>query len=87
MDLFRRGVITWLTGNNIGRSMEVKDNASGGVITLLLPMPDVIDVGDTYSLVTGCLKDIPACKVFDNVENHQGFPDLPGNDALFTIEG
>jgi uncharacterized phage protein (TIGR02218 family) len=83
-DRFGAGVITWLTGANAGLSMEIAQFHVGGGIVLHLPMPYDIAIGDTYSMVPGCRKRrTEDCSVkFNNVVNHRGFPDVPGNDKV-----
>lgn len=76
------GKCTWITGNNAGLSMEIRANASGGIITLSQPMPRAIQVGDTASLVPGCDKTVETCKTtYANLVNFRGFPHVPGGDA------
>jgi uncharacterized phage protein (TIGR02218 family) len=80
---FDGGLITWATGANAGRSMEIKSHATGGLFTLFLPMVDNIAVGDTATVVAGCDKTLATCRdVFANVVNFRGFPHVPGNDLL-----
>lgn len=82
---FDGGLITWLTGDNAGRSMEIKSHSAGGVFTLFLPMVDNISVGDTADVVAGCDKSLATCRdTFNNVVNFRGFPSVPGNDRLFS---
>lgn len=85
---YRQGVVTWLTGNNRGRSIEVKEWVqTGGAVNLYLPMHGQIQVGDTLTIYPGCKKtlldDPNGCKVkFNNVINFRGEPFVPGQDAL-----
>jgi uncharacterized phage protein (TIGR02218 family) len=81
---FDSGLITWATGLNSGRSMEIKQFGTGGAMTMFLPMADNISVGDTGTAVAGCNKTLATCRdTFDNVVNFRGFPHVPGNDRLF----
>ena len=83
------GKVTWLTGNNAGRSMEVKESTStGGVIELYLPMPDTIDVGDTFTITAGCGRRLTedCLGKYDNVNNARMEPYIPGIDAVLTNE-
>ena len=83
------GKITWLTGNNAGRSMEVKESTStGGVIELYLPMPDTIDAGDTFTIEAGCARRLAedCLAKYDNVNNARMEPYIPGIDAVLTNE-
>lgn len=76
---FSQGKLTWLTGGNAGRSMEVKRFEAGGTFTLKSPMPDDVQVGDTYSVYYGCAKTKDDCiNVFNNIDNFRGEPWLPG---------
>jgi len=83
-DYFGAGLVNWVTGANAGRSMEVRDFASGGIFTLVLPMPIDIQVGDTFEAVAGCRKRaITDCKdKFSNIVNFRGHPYVPGNDKV-----
>ena len=79
------GLLTWTSGANVGRKMEVKAFASSGIITLFLPMPSEVTVGDTYSLRPGCDKKFSTCKDrYNNVKNFRGEPNVPGNDQVLA---
>ncbi len=85
---FDAGLITWLTGANAGRRMEVKTSALDGALTLQLPMVSVIAPGDTFSVSAGCAKTREVCVAeFGNVLNFRGFPDLPGVDKINRFGG
>jgi len=80
---FTFGRVTWTSGVNAGYAMEVKTHAAGGVMTLALPMPYAIAVGDAYSLVPGCDKLLTTCRdKFSNIVRFRGEPHLPGQDAI-----
>jgi uncharacterized phage protein (TIGR02218 family) len=54
---FDLGVLTWETGDNTGRSCEIKTWAdAGGVLTLYLSLPYPVQVGDRLRLYPGCNK-------------------------------
>lgn len=79
---FSYGVVTWLTGQNAGYRMDVRQS-SVGTITLALPMPYPINIGDTYSVVAGCDKTAATCKGrYNNFINFRGEPYIPGTDAV-----
>ena len=87
-DYWVLGVVTWLTGNNAGRSMEVKVwTLSTTLFELVLPMPVDIVIGDTYSVHVGCVKDAQtACKtLYDNMINFGGEPFIPQDPALSIV--
>jgi hypothetical protein len=87
-EFWRYATLTWLTGDNAGRSMEVRDHVqflSGGSFALVEQMTRKISVGDTYELVIGCPKTRVACvSIFDNLNNYRGYPDMPTEDAALT---
>lgn len=79
------GLLTWTSGANVGRKMEVKGFASGGMFTLFLPMPSTVATGDNYSLRPGCDKKFSTCKDrYNNVRNFRGEPNVPGNDQVLA---
>lgn len=85
-DYYARGVLTWLTGPNAGASFDVKayDGASG-TVELWTPCTEAPTVGDTASVVAGCLQTPEVCRTkFNNLANFQGFPFMPGNDIITT---
>jgi uncharacterized phage protein (TIGR02218 family) len=83
-DWFTEGIITWTDGLNEGLREKVKLHAVGGALTLSLPMPFEVQVGDAYSLIAGCRKrhDVDCRDKFDNILNFQGEPHLAGIDAI-----
>lgn len=84
---FTYGKITFTSGLNNNLSMEVSAYVPG-VITLAMPMPYLVDVGDTYSMYAGCNKSFAACKdKFNNVVNFRGEPHLPGLDKILQVGG
>ncbi|MGI8526916.1 MAG: DUF2163 domain-containing protein [Pseudolabrys sp.] len=86
--IFSRGKITWATGDNAGLAIEVKAHSQGtpnSRLSLFLPMPRPIQVGDTFSITAGCDKRRETCRDrFANVVNFGGFPDMPGNDFALS---
>ncbi len=68
---FSRGLITWLSGANDGRVVEVKVHSkdNGSVrIELWQRMSEAIALGDQFLIVAGCDKQFSTCKdKFDNV--------------------
>ncbi len=83
-DWFAGGLLTWSTGTNAGRSMEVKryQLLTGGTaeIELWRSMPEAVDVADTFAITAGCDKTFATCKAkFANTVNYRGFPHIPGN--------
>lgn len=83
---FTAGRLSWSTGANAGRAMDVKlHQASGGMvrITLWQAMAEAIAEGDTFQVTAGCDKRFSTCRErFSNAVNFRGFPHIPGNDFL-----
>lgn len=81
---FRYGRAIWLTGDNEDLDMEVEDNAAG-VVTLQLPMPSDIQVGDTLALIAGYDGTREQARdKFNAVEAMDCEPDLPGLNKVLT---
>lgn len=78
---FDQGLLTFTSGANSGRAMEVKSYV-GGAVTLYQAIPDEISPGDTYTLSRGCDKQLSTCLAYDNVINYRGFPHIPGTDKM-----
>jgi uncharacterized phage protein (TIGR02218 family) len=80
------GLVTWLTGQNAGVSMELKTYLiSGQFVILWLGMSFAISVGDTYRYTPGCDKRRDTCfNKFNNVLNFHGEPDMPGPDKMLS---
>ena len=81
---FDQGKLTWTSGNNNGRVMDVKSyTAASDTIELYEPMPVDIQIGDGYSMTRGCDKTFTTCKdTFNNAQRHRGHPYLPGISDL-----
>ena len=79
---FDGGLITFTSGANNGRSMEVRD-FSASRFSLFLPMPYAIAIGDAYTVSAGCDKQFDTCIArFNNAVNFRGEPHVPGTDRL-----
>lgn len=77
-DYFAYGKCTWTSGDNDGRSMEIKANV-GNAIELQLPMLSLPEVGDTVELLAGYDGTIDQARdKFSAAENFVGEPYLPG---------
>jgi uncharacterized phage protein (TIGR02218 family) len=81
---FVDGVVTFTSGANAGRAMEVKAwTQVTATVTLFLPMPAPIHLGDTLTLYPGCRKTTADCRdKFANIVNFRGEPFVPGLDGL-----
>ena len=82
------GVLTWTTGANAGRSMEIKAHTATGVLELQLAMPYAVQAGDEFAATPGCDKTKATCiSTFDNVVNFRGFSFVPGQDKVLLVGG
>jgi uncharacterized phage protein (TIGR02218 family) len=83
---FAGGVLTWETGSNAGRSIEVKSwTQATGNLELFLPMGYAIESGDLFRIRPGCNKRLDTCiDHFANVLNFRGEPYVPGADLLVS---
>lgn len=79
------GVLTWLSGANLGLRMEIRAlDAATGALTLFLPMAFQIAADDQVSFYPGCDKRLETCiHKFDNVLEFRGEPFVPGQDELY----
>lgn len=83
---FAGGVLTWESGPNAGRSIEIKAwTQATGRIELFLPMGYAVRVGDLFRIHPGCDKRLDTCiDRFANVLNFRGEPYVPGQDAMMS---
>jgi uncharacterized phage protein (TIGR02218 family) len=86
---FQAGKVTWTSGLNNGRSMDIQAHGSGGVLVLALPMLNNVQIGDVFTIVPGCQKRLVQDCIgkFNNGINHGGFPYLPGIDKMMRPGG
>jgi uncharacterized phage protein (TIGR02218 family) len=90
---FAGGLVTWTSGGNADRRMEVKRfvNAGGAAwIELWRSMASAVAPGDGFTITVGCDKTFPICKAkFANQLNFRGFPHMPGNSYVlaFPVSG
>lgn len=73
------GKITWLSGNNAGKTSFIRIwNDGTKQIKLYNAMRGEIQVGDKFVWAQGCNKIIDRCAEFGNAHNFRGEPYLPG---------
>lgn len=91
---FNYGAAAFLTGILAGTAeMEVFGYiGASGDVTLLAPMADPPQVGDTLNLYRGCSKlrmsddaAQPTCLTYGNVVNFRGFPEVPGSITYLKV--
>jgi len=83
---FAGGKLSWTSGANAGRAIEVKRHGVVGTrvsLELWQRMSEAIAIGDSFIVSAGCDKQFGTCKAkFANTLNFRGFPYMPGNDAV-----
>lgn len=77
---FADGVVTFNTGNNAGKSVEVQQFVgASGICVLFFDAPLDIEIGDTFTITVGYNRALGQCRdKFANTVNFGGFPYLPG---------
>lgn len=81
-DYLKYGKVTFSSGANNGRAMEVKSNV-GNVVTLQLPMISDIAIGNNVSLIAGYDGSREQARdKFGAAANMNAEPDLPGLKAV-----
>lgn len=79
---FLHGKITFTSGLCDNLSFQVKGQIGNNVSLWQLP-PLLIAFGDAFRITAGCKQDNITCRTkFNNLVNFQGFPFMPGNDAV-----
>jgi uncharacterized phage protein (TIGR02218 family) len=83
---FARGLVTWTSGANAGRRIEVKRHAVSGTdveLEIWQDMTRPLAVGDGFGISAGCDKQFATCRTkFANGVNFRGCPHMPGNDFI-----
>lgn len=81
MSTYAGGTVTWLTGKNAGRTVEILGfNAATNEVSLFEAMPYTIAAGDLFNIAQGCDGSLATCKLYDNVINRRAEDYIPGND-------
>ena len=82
---FQYGVINFTSGQNNGKTLEIKQwSHTLNLVTLYVTTGYPVAINDTFNILPGCDKTQPTCKtVFANLLNFRGEPFIPGNDAAF----
>ncbi|MEO8337653.1 MAG: phage BR0599 family protein, partial [bacterium] len=87
---FMDGVLTWITGDNVGSQNEVSahdaDVAGAYTLELYIESAYPIQPGDTFSIEPGCNRLPATCKVkFNNFENFNGADALPDSQTTLGV--
>jgi uncharacterized phage protein (TIGR02218 family) len=85
-DWFSRGLLTWNSGPDAGRTVMVQAHrVEGSTVTLDLWQRSVkpLTTGRTFTVTAGCDKQHATCRAkFSNGLNFRGFPHMPGSDFV-----
>ncbi len=88
-DWFTRGRLEVLEGPAQGLWGTIKSDRTEGrerVIELWEPIRGLVGAGTMVRLIAGCDKWVDTCRLkFNNFDNYQGFPDLPGEDWVVSV--
>lgn len=86
---FARGRLEVLDGPAQGVWGTIKSDRTTDamrVIELWEPLRGSVPPGRQVRLVAGCDKRVETCRLkFNNFDNYQGFPDLPGEDWVVSV--
>lgn len=81
---FDRGVVTWLTGDNAGSTVDVRahyyDGTAAADIGVYSPAGFDIQIGDAFTIIAGCDQAFSTCVGFGNAVNFRAEPHMPGKD-------
>lgn len=78
------GIITFTSGPNSGLSFQVK-SWDGTTLVLQNPLFAQPANGDTFDISPGCGHNVFDClNKFNNLDNHRGFPTIPGMDSILN---
>lgn len=75
---FDQGSIEFTSGLNAGERRTVRSFTTGGTITVALPFPFAIAVGDAFKVWPGCDRSRATCVAkFNNLVGFRGQPNIP----------
>ncbi len=88
---FRGGHLSWTTGENESQKIEISEHIKLDEIAILhlwQPMPNKINLEDSFLIKVGCNKEFLTCsEKFSNTQNFRGFPHMPGNSFVVSYAG
>lgn len=77
---YAQGRIVMTSGNNNNFSRAIRVWASGAM-TLIVPLPFPLQIGDTFTAYPGCDKTLATCTFFNNNVNFGGEPFTPAPET------
>jgi uncharacterized phage protein (TIGR02218 family) len=80
---YRYGVAQFLSGENIGRRLAIKDSKDTGELYFAEPWPQPIAANDVLQIKPGCDKRLETCGTkFNNRPRFRGMPFTPAAQTL-----
>lgn len=78
--------VVWQSGSNVSlREYHVEDiDLASGRITLLEPLPFIVEAGDSFDIRNDCNKHFETCKTYGNAINFKGEPHIPTGQSSDT---
>ncbi len=86
-DWFGAGTIAFTSGNNAGlKALEVKSHAADGTVETFEPFYYAPQVGDAYTMISGCRKRETDCRdKYANLINFLGFTRIPTGSTYLKV--
>lgn len=79
---FDQGVISFTSGANAGIQRTVKAFATDRSVSIALPFPAPVAIGDSFTIVPGCDKTQSTCQAkFNNLGRFRGAPYIPSPET------
>ena len=77
---YQNGVVTFTSGLNTGTMVAVS-GYDGTTLSLVVPLPNVPQVGDTFTVYPGCARTTAACAAYGNSTRFRGCPFVPAAET------
>ena len=84
-DKYNFGLIRFTSGKNRDLTFNIRNCDNEGYISLLLPTPYHVEIGDSYDIIEGCDKHFETCtQRFNNSTNFRGEPYIANIENLYN---
>lgn len=76
---FEPGIVHWTSGDYVSKESEIESfDYATNTVTLSIPVPTEIQVGDTFNIRADCAKSKAMCiERYSNIVNFRGEPEIP----------
>lgn len=79
---FNEGIIEFTSGANAGVKRTIKTHYNN-TLTLVLSLPNMPQIGDSFTLLAGCDRTMGTCRTkFNNITNFRGYPYIPVPETI-----